>query len=47
MNAWLIAGVIVLVLGLIISNIMLLKYSAKLPMKKSSTSAQRDTDTDS
>ena len=46
MNTWLIVGIIALVLGMIVGNIMLLKYSAKLPMKKSSTSAQQETDTD-
>ncbi|MDM7861168.1 DUF2897 family protein [Alteromonas sp. ASW11-36] len=44
MSTWLIVGIIVLVLGLIVSNIMLLKYSAKLPMKKGSTTAKDDSD---
>ena len=33
MSTWAIIGIIVLVLGIIISNVMLLKYSAKMPFK--------------
>jgi hypothetical protein len=33
MSTWLIIGIIVLVLGMIVSNVLLLKYSAKMPFK--------------
>ncbi|MEC7825097.1 MAG: DUF2897 family protein [Pseudomonadota bacterium] len=32
MNTWFIVGIIVLVLGVIVSNIMLLRYSAKFKL---------------
>ncbi|GGF70809.1 DUF2897 family protein [Alteromonas lipolytica] len=37
MNIWLVLGIIVMVLGVIASNIMLLKYSAKFKMPKAYT----------
>ena len=37
MSMWVVIGVIVGVLGIIISNIMLLKYSAKFKMPKAYT----------
>lgn len=33
MNIWVVIGLIVLVLGIIVGNILLLKYSAKMPFK--------------
>ncbi|MDY6927188.1 MAG: DUF2897 family protein [Pseudomonadota bacterium] len=37
MSMWVVIGIIVGVLGIIISNIMLLKYSAKFKMPKAYT----------
>lgn len=37
MSTWAVVGIIVIVLGVIASNIMLLKYSAKFKMPKAYT----------
>lgn len=37
MSTWAIIGIIALVIGMLISNIMLLKYSAKFKMPKTYT----------
>jgi hypothetical protein len=43
MSTWLIIGIIVLVLGMIVSNVLLLKYSAKMPFKsKKSGNSESD-----
>lgn len=41
MSTWAVIGIITIVLGIIVSNIMLLKYSAKFKMPKTFTAPEQ------